>query len=144
MSFWTYGLGKTWLDKRLKNPVSEDPLTSNVVIGPKHCWNLNGSTITIFIDPYEGCSRSKSLSEWYEKSYDCLLTHWLPITSILLLKESIYCSIFRANYITNKKYLMKFFLHFRNLDWILNIFNRKITLIAHVFLNLRTPKDVVK
>ena len=33
-----------------------------------------------------------------------------------------------------------FFLHFLNLDPILNIFKKKETLIADVFLNLRTPK----
>ena len=28
---------KTWLDKCLKTPVSDDPLTNNVVNAPKHC-----------------------------------------------------------------------------------------------------------
>ena len=37
----------------------------------------------------------------------------------------------------------QFFLHFRNLDSILNIFKKKMTLIADVFLNLRTPKNAV-
>ena len=37
-----------------------------------------------------------------------------------------------------------FFFHFRNLDLILNIFKRKITLIADVFLNLRTPEYVFR
>ena len=37
MSFQNYGLRKTWLDKCLKSPVSEDPLTSNIGNGPKHC-----------------------------------------------------------------------------------------------------------
>ena len=36
-----------------------------------------------------------------------------------------------------------FFLHFGNLDSILNIFKEKMTLKANVFLNLRTPKNVV-
>ena len=36
MYFRNYGLRKTWLDKSLKNPVSEEPLTGNVVNGPKH------------------------------------------------------------------------------------------------------------
>ena len=31
-----YGLRETWLDNCLKNPVSEDPLRSNMVNGPKH------------------------------------------------------------------------------------------------------------
>ena len=37
-----------------------------------------------------------------------------------------------------------FFLHFLNLDSILKIFRKKMTLIADVFLNLRTPKNVVR
>ena len=36
-----------------------------------------------------------------------------------------------------------FFLPFLNLHAILNIFKKKITLIANRFLNLRTPKNVV-
>ena len=30
MYFWTYRLRKTWLNKCLKSPVSEDPSTSNM------------------------------------------------------------------------------------------------------------------
>ena len=37
-----------------------------------------------------------------------------------------------------------FFLNFLNLDSILNISEKKITLIANVFLNFRTPKKVVR
>ena len=37
MNFRNHGLEKTWLDKCLKSPVLEDPLTSNMVNGPKHC-----------------------------------------------------------------------------------------------------------
>ena len=47
---WTYGLQKTWLDKFLKSPVSEDPSTSNTVNGPKQFSNLNETSFTIFID----------------------------------------------------------------------------------------------
>ena len=49
MYFWNYGLRKTWLDICVKSSVLEDPLTSNIVNGPKRCWNLNNSTFTIFI-----------------------------------------------------------------------------------------------
>ena len=28
---------KTWLDNSLKSPVSEDPSTSNIINGSKHC-----------------------------------------------------------------------------------------------------------
>ena len=41
---------KTWLDKCLKSPISEDSSRRNMVNGSKHCWNLHGSTFIIFID----------------------------------------------------------------------------------------------
>ena len=75
MYFWTYGLRNS--------PVSVDSPGSNIVNRTKHYWNLNYSTLTIFIDPCERNSVWKSLSELYAKSYDCFLTHWLPITGIL-------------------------------------------------------------
>ena len=53
MYFWTYRLRKSCLDKCLESPVYEDPSTSNMVNGPKHCRNLKDSTITIFTDPCE-------------------------------------------------------------------------------------------
>ena len=37
-----------------------------------------------------------------------------------------------------------FFLHFQNLDSILNIFKKKKPLTADVFFSLRTPKNVVR
>ena len=37
MYFGANGLGKTWLDKCVKSPVSDDRSTSNMVNGPKHC-----------------------------------------------------------------------------------------------------------
>ena len=57
-----------WLDKCLRSPVSEEPLTSNMVNAPKHCSKLDGSTFTIFIDPSENNSDLKSVSELYAKS----------------------------------------------------------------------------
>ena len=36
MYFRNYGLRKTWLDQRLKSPVSEDPLKSNMENAPKY------------------------------------------------------------------------------------------------------------
>ena len=62
MKFSTYGLKKKWLDICLKSLLSEDPQTSNMVNGLKHCINLNGSTLIIFIDHFEGNSVAKSLS----------------------------------------------------------------------------------
>ena len=50
MYLQNYRLRKTGLDNSLKSPVSEDPSTSNMVNGLKHCCNLNDSSFTILID----------------------------------------------------------------------------------------------
>ena len=109
MDFWTYGLRNTWLVKCLKSPVSEDPSTRNLVNGTKYYSKLDDSTFTTFIDPCEDNSRWKSLSQWHPKSLGYLLTHWLPMTSIVFLKEAIYCNIFRCNYLRKEKIFLNFF-----------------------------------
>ena len=50
MYFRNYGRRKTWSDKSLKSSVWDDPSTGNMVNGPKHWFNLNGSFFTIFVD----------------------------------------------------------------------------------------------
>ena len=104
--------GNTWLDKCPKTHVSEDLLTSYLAHGLKHCWILDGSTFTIFIDPCEGNSGLKSLSEWYAKSWDCFLIQSLAIISFLFLTEGIYCNIYRCNYHRNEKHFLNFFFFF--------------------------------
>ena len=44
---------KTWLDKYLKGPVSEEVSTSNMTHVHKHCWNLHHSIVIIFIDHFK-------------------------------------------------------------------------------------------
>ena len=123
--FWTDLLRKMWLDKCLKSSVSEDPSTRNMANGPKHCWSLNSSTFVIFIDHCERNSVVKSLSWWYEKYKDCFLTHWLPMTSILFLIETIYRNIFTCNYLENNRNFHNFLFHLGNLDSTLNILKKK-------------------
>ena len=43
-----------------------------------------------------------------------------------------------------KNYFMNLFLQFWNLNKILKIFKKKMTLMADVFAKLRTPKNVVR
>ena len=45
-----YWLGKVWLYKCLKGPVSKDPETENTANGSKHCCNLNAGAFVIFIN----------------------------------------------------------------------------------------------
>ena len=62
MHFWIYGLRNTSLNKCLKTTISEDPSTSDMVNGPKHFWNQNGGTFSIFVDPCKDNLVGKSLS----------------------------------------------------------------------------------
>ena len=78
-----------FFDKFLKSPILEDPSTGNMVNVPKHCWNLHHSTFIIFFDHWQVNWVRKRLSYWHAKSWDCLLTHWLPMKSILFLIERI-------------------------------------------------------
>ena len=64
--------------------------------------------------------------------------------SIQFLIETICSNIFRYNCLRNKKFYPIFFLRFRNLDATLNIFQKKMTLIPDIYLNLGTPKNVVR
>ena len=59
MYFPKYRLPKIWLDKCLKSRVSEDSWTNNMANGSKHCCDLNGCTITIFIKHFDISSLGK-------------------------------------------------------------------------------------
>ena len=73
---------ESWLDKRLKSPVSEDYSTSNMVKVPKHCWNLHHRPFIKFVERCQVNWVRKSVSYWHAKSWDCLLTYSLPMKSI--------------------------------------------------------------
>ena len=120
MYCWTYRLGKTWLDKCLKSPVLEDPLTSNMVNGRKHRWNLNDSTFTIFIAP----CRLKTFLWVICKILWLFLKPLPPMTDNLFLIDTINSNRFSGNYLKQKVFL-NFFFHFWNLDWIWNIFQKE-------------------
>ena len=58
----------------------------------------------------------------------------------LLLHILMHLSQKRTNF---PDFFFFFFLIFINLDWILKIFKKQDTLLAHLFLKLRTPENVV-
>ena len=65
-------------------------------------------------------------------------THGLPITSILFRIVNICHSLFKCNYLKNKKYFIGFLFHLWNLHQILKIFKKKKIVIANVFPKLTT------
>ena len=86
----------------------------------------------------------KNLPYWNLKSLWTLLTHWLPMTSILFEIVKICSSLSKCNYLRNKKVFLIFFLHLWNLHQIWNIFQKEMIVIANVFSRLQTLKDLVK
>ena len=82
------------------------------------------------------------------KFYDCLLTRWLPTTSILVVIERIYCYKIKYNYLNNQKVFL--FLFFFSCCYCifgiyvkLHCFEKKMSLIGQVLLKLLTPKEVL-
>ena len=114
--FPALGSLKMWLNKCLKIPASQDRLTSNIINVPKHSWDPYHRPFIIFINHCQGNWFGKSLSYWHAKSWDCLLTHWLPMKSILFFIGTIYWYQFRCKYLRNKKVLLNFVFLFWNLD----------------------------
>ena len=56
----------------------------------------------------------------------------------------ICCSGFKCNYLKNRKFFLKFLFHLWNLHQILNIFEKKMIVIANAFPKLQTVKHLVK
>ena len=67
-----------------------------------------------------------------------LITHGLPITSILFRIVRICRSLFKSSYLKNEKHFPGFLFHLWNLHQTLNILKKKYLLIANVFPKLAT------
>ena len=83
ISYWNYRLEKAELLKCPKNHISGQLWRANMLKGPKHCLNPHGSSFVIFFDHSEKRSAPKTLFSKYLKPWDCLLTYWHLMTSIL-------------------------------------------------------------
>ena len=77
------------------------------------------------------------------KSEGCLLTHGLPITSILFQIVRIWRSLFKSSYLKNKKDFLGFSFHWWNLHQNLNIFKKKNIVIGRVFPKLATVQGLL-
>ena len=144
MYFRNYRLSMTWLNHSLESAVSEHPFTVNMLVNPKHLWNLHHRTFKIFFDHSEEKWLGKYLPFWSLKSLGCLLTHWLPMTIILFRIVRIFSCLFKCNYLKNKELFLIFLLNLWNLHQILTIFEKKMIVIGNVFPKLQTVKDLVK
>ena len=69
----------------LKGPASEHPSAVNVLKYYKHCLNVLSSVYILLLYYFKMNWVEKRLSLSDLKSYDCLLTHWMPMASILAM-----------------------------------------------------------
>ena len=84
------------------------------------------------------------ISPWLKFEFiGFLLTHGLPITSILFGIVRFCRSLFKSSSLKKKKNFLSFLFHLWNLDQILNIFKEKKILIANVFGKLETVQGLV-
>ena len=123
--------------------VSENPLAVNVLTSPKNSWNLQKSTLILLF--------YHSGPNWARKSYfqsdlrfqDCLLTHWLPTTSILVVIGRIYRYQFKWNYLKNHRLFALHFFYIISSYMKFSMFWKKMSLIGQVFLKLLSPRYVL-
>ena len=84
------------------------------------------------------------ISPWLKFEFiGFLLTHGLPITSILFRIDRICRSLFKSSSLKNKKHFREFLFHLWNLHQISNIFQKKNIVIANVFPKLATVQGLV-
>ena len=80
MYFRNYGLRKTWFYKCLKSRASEDPSTSNMVSGPKHCLT------------------SKFITHAFLFHFEFKIVDWC-FGSYFLFSKYFLCSLFVASHL---------------------------------------------
>ena len=128
--------------KRLKGLASEHISGTNEFSGSKHCWNNDGTSISLFLHEYEVNWVGKSLSYSDMKSQDIFLTYWLPMISIPVAACRISCNNFKGYYVKNKSCSLNFFLSFWNLHQIYKIVkkneSRSFSILEVIDLERRT------
>ena len=100
--------------------------------------------LSCFFHHSEGNWFGKYLPYSSFKSRVCLLTHWLPITSILFRIVRIWrCLLTLAIILKTKKNFSISLFPWFNIHQILNIFKKNKIVIANVFSKWQTVKDLV-
>ena len=112
--FGNYCFLKRLLLKRLESLASEHHSVINVLTGSEHRWKFQGTTTSLFPHEFPVNWVGKRLLYSDHKSEDCLLTHWLPKTSIPAAISRIFCNNFKRFYLKNRRLFLDFLFHFWN------------------------------
>ena len=121
----------------------ENPLAVKVLTSLKNSWILQKSSFILLFSHSEPNWVRTSYFEWDLRFWDCLLTRWLPTTSILVVVERIYRYQLKSNYLKNPRLFAAFFPRFLVSTLNFQCYEIKMGLIREVFLKLFTPKYVL-
>ena len=108
--FWNYRLQKAGLFKCQKSPVLKHLWTVNMLMGSKHLINAHDGIFAIFFDHSERKWARKNLFWKYMKSWDCLLTYWHPMTSILSHLKPMFNATKSNAFVSKSKNIFSVFL----------------------------------
>ena len=101
-----------WLFKCITGLVSEKPIAVNVLTSSKNSCNMQKRTFILLFRPFHQNLVRKGYF-WSDLRFDdCLITRWVPTTSILVLSERIYRWQIKPNYLKNRKYFAACFFFF--------------------------------
>ena len=103
---------------------------------------MKGITIILFSYEYQVNWVAKRLTYCDLKSSDFSLTQWLPMTSILAAICRIFGNNFKRYYLKNGRHFLFLLLHFWNVHEIYNILEKRMSVLAKLFLNLLFRKEV--
>ena len=120
--------------------MSEHLRTVNMLKGPKHCINLQGSIFLIFFDQSEKKISSKNFFLVVYEILTLLVNILTPDDKYSLVKAGVSRNQFKRYYLKIKIYLVNFFLHFQNLHKICNILKEKVSLRSHFFSEITDCK----
>ena len=112
--FRNYCFRKRLLLKRLEGLASEHHSVINLLTGSKYRWKMRGTTIIHFSHEFQVNWVRKRFLFSDLKSWDCLLTHWLPMPSIPVAMCRIFCNNFKRYYLKNGRLFPDLWLHFWN------------------------------
>ena len=107
---------------------------------PKHFWNLHESIFIILPHHSEWKWFGENIPYWNLKSYRYFLTHWLPMTGILLGIVGICSSVVKWYDLKDQTLFSPFFFPFLECSSYIKHFKKKVIVIANVFPKLQTVK----
>ena len=110
----------------------------------KHLRNFHESTFKIFFYLSQGNWFGKCSTWRYVKSYGCLITHWLPMRSILFEIVRICRSQFECSCLKNENLFLIFSMHIWNLHQFLDILKKKMIVASNLLLEFKSGTDVVR